>query len=64
MVTIRLNMTRRARRLPPDTKRLRLVLPKRILQKYAAFAANYGSIDNEFIVPGKKPTRVPTNRTF
>ncbi|MGI6669610.1 MAG: EF-P 5-aminopentanol modification-associated protein YfmH [Acetivibrionales bacterium] len=37
------------------------VLPKKgYSKKYAAFAANYGSIDNEFIVPGeKKPTRVP-----
>ena len=23
-------------------------------KKYAAFAANYGSIDNEFIIPGEK----------
>lgn len=37
------------------------VLPKKgYSKKYAAFATNYGSIDNEFIVPGdKKPTRVP-----
>ncbi|MGE5612965.1 MAG: EF-P 5-aminopentanol modification-associated protein YfmH [Bacillota bacterium] len=37
------------------------VLPKKgYSKKHAAFATNYGSIDNEFIVPGeKKPTRVP-----
>lgn len=37
------------------------VIPKRgYSKKYAAFAANYGSIDNEFIIPGEKDvTRVP-----
>lgn len=37
------------------------VLPRKgFSKKYAAFATNYGSIDNEFVVPGdKKPTRVP-----
>ncbi|NLP07925.1 MAG: insulinase family protein, partial [Clostridiaceae bacterium] len=37
------------------------VIPKKgYTKKYAAFAANYGSIDNEFIIPGEdEVTSVP-----
>lgn len=37
------------------------VIPRKgYSKKYAAFATHYGSIDNEFIIPGEeKPTRVP-----
>lgn len=38
-----------------------IVIPKRgYYKKYATFATRYGSIDNEFVIPGdEKPTRVP-----
>lgn len=37
------------------------VIPRKgYLKKYAAFATHYGSMDNEFIIPGDdRPTRVP-----
>ena len=37
------------------------VIPRRgYSKKFAAFATNYGSIDNEFIIPGEENvTRVP-----
>jgi len=37
------------------------VVPKKVIQKkYANFATHYGSINNEFVVPGEKDSiRVP-----
>ncbi len=35
------------------------VFPKKLTTTYAVFAVNYGSVDNAFSEPGKKPTEVP-----